>query len=217
MSAAPLLGDIEMAGYNFVPRGYYSCHGVIADIGENPALYSLLGISYGGNGRTTYQLPDFRGVVPMGTGQLRNTGANRQVGWALGYEEVSLSVLHLPSHTHTATAEAQTTVGQVTGNFTARAKNGLGNTDNPNGAYWATGETVSGRETFSVKKAYSTTADTTMAAGAIQMSGNINADATTSVKVTNLPTGGGLPVPILQPSLVTNFIISADGTYPSRS
>lgn len=217
MSAAPLLGDIEMVGCNYASRGYYFCHGQAYPIESNPALYSLLGTMYGGNGRTNFNFPDFRGVVPMGTGPLRNTGIYRQVGSALGFESSYITSSHLPSHTHTATAEAVTTVGKITGNFIARAKSDLGNTDNPDGAYWATGQTESGRDTFSVKKAYSTSADTIMAADAIQMSGNINADATTTVTVTNGSTGGGKPFELYQPSLVINFVMSTVGAYPSRN
>lgn len=65
----PFLGTIAMFGFNFVPRGWAFCNGQIMSIQQNTALFSLLGTTYGGNGTTTFGLPDLRGRVPVGQGQ----------------------------------------------------------------------------------------------------------------------------------------------------
>ncbi|GEK09260.1 phage tail protein [Pseudoalteromonas peptidolytica] len=219
MSAAPLLGDIEMVGYNFIPRGYFACTGGIISISTNTALYSLLGATYGGDGRVSFGLPDFRGRGPVGEG----TGPGlipRMRGGLYGYDHITLTPSHLPAHSHTATATATaTSVAQgFVGNLTVNAKSGLGNTDNADGAYWATGELVNGRVTTPITKAYSTTSDVQMAGGAVEINGEVGqVNTAVDVKVDVGSTGASSPVPNLQPSTVIKFVISEDGTYPSRS
>src|SRR5438874_11208110 len=65
----PFYGEIVMFAGNFAPRGWALCHGQLLAISQNTALFSILGTTYGGNGQTTFALPDFRGRVPVGPGQ----------------------------------------------------------------------------------------------------------------------------------------------------
>ena len=67
--AEPFLGEIRAFGFNFAPRGWAMCNGQILSIAQNTALFSLLGTTYGGNGQTTFGLPDLRGRVPIHLGQ----------------------------------------------------------------------------------------------------------------------------------------------------
>ena len=97
--AEPFLGQIIMFGGNFAPRGWALCDGQLLPISQNTALFSLLGTTYGGNGQTTFALPDLRGRVPlhMGQGPGLSPYTLGQVG---GTEAVTLLVNNLPQHTH---------------------------------------------------------------------------------------------------------------------
>jgi microcystin-dependent protein len=95
----PMLGQIMCAGYNFTPRGWASLDGQLLPISQNSALFSLLGTTYGGDGRTTFALPDMRGrnIVHVGNGPGLTP---RQLGERGGTESVTLTTSNLPSHSH---------------------------------------------------------------------------------------------------------------------
>lgn len=95
------IGNIQMFGFNFAPRGWAQCNGQLLPISQNQALFSLIGTFYGGDGRTTFALPDLRGRVPMHEGTGPGLSPNR-MGQRSGAETTTLSVLNLPSHNHTA-------------------------------------------------------------------------------------------------------------------
>lgn len=97
----PFLGEIRMFGGNFAPRGWAMCNGQILAISTNTALFALLGTTYGGNGQTTFALPDLRGRVPihMGQGPGLSPYSEGQQG---GVENVTLTTTQMPVHTHTA-------------------------------------------------------------------------------------------------------------------
>jgi len=92
----PYLGEIRLFPFNNLPRGWLRCDGAILSISEYQALYSLLGTNYGGNGTTTFALPDLRGVVPMH----RNATISQLVGASGGTETVTLTVAQIPNHNH---------------------------------------------------------------------------------------------------------------------
>ncbi|PYT00799.1 MAG: phage tail protein [Acidobacteria bacterium] len=100
----PFLGEIVMFAGNFAPRGWAFCQGQLLSIAQNTALFSILGTTYGGNGQTTFALPDFRGRVPMGTGQGPGLSP-RTLGEESGTETVTLLSTQMPAHTHTASAQ----------------------------------------------------------------------------------------------------------------
>ncbi len=115
----PFVGEIRMFAGNFAPRGWAFCDGQLLSVSQNDALFSLLGTIYGGDGRTTFGLPDMRGRIPIHAGS--GPGLTpRNLGAKAGVENVTLTVNQLPSHTHPMTAS--TTVssdnnpqGQLTG------------------------------------------------------------------------------------------------------
>ncbi len=98
--AEPFLGQIIMFAGNFAPAGYAFCDGQLMAVSQNDALFSLLGTIYGGDGRTTFGLPDLRGRAPLHMGQGPGL-TNRPLGGKGGSEKVSLGENQLPSHTHT--------------------------------------------------------------------------------------------------------------------
>jgi len=99
----PLLGTIALVGFNFAPRGWAACDGQLLAISQNSALFALLGTTYGGDGRTTFALPDLRGRVAVGEG----TGpglTNKRLGAKYGVERVGIGLINLPSHSHSISA-----------------------------------------------------------------------------------------------------------------
>jgi len=115
----PFIGQIQTFGFNFAPRGWAFCDGQLLPIAQNTALFSLLGTTYGGDGRTTFGLPDLRGraALHMGTGPGLSPAS---LGERDGQEQVSLSVNQLPAHNHAA-----------------QGVNGVGNTNVAAGALWS--------------------------------------------------------------------------------
>ncbi len=112
----PYLGMIALFPYNFAPRGWLTCSGQLLSIAQNSALFSLLGTTYGGDGVTTFALPDLRGRSPVGVGQ--GPGLSQVVlGQVSGVENVSLLVSNLPAHNHLISTVASSTVNNPTGNI----------------------------------------------------------------------------------------------------
>lgn len=95
----PYVGEIRMVGFNFAPRGWAFCDGQLLQVSQNDALFSLLGTIYGGDGRTTFGLPDMRGRIPIHAGNGPGL-SNRRLGSMGGAENVTLTTNELPSHTH---------------------------------------------------------------------------------------------------------------------
>ena len=100
--AEPFIGQLAFFGFNFCPRGWAPAQGQLLSISENTALFSLLGTQYGGDGRTSFALPDLRGRVPLGQGTGPGLSAYR-MGEQGGVEQVTLDQAQMPSHTHPAT------------------------------------------------------------------------------------------------------------------
>ncbi len=97
----PFLSEIRMFGGNFAPVGWALCDGQIMSISQNTALFSLLGTTYGGNGQTTFALPNLQGNVPLGQGPGPGL-SNRNLGEVGGEQAVTLNSTQLPTHVHTA-------------------------------------------------------------------------------------------------------------------
>jgi microcystin-dependent protein len=101
----PFVGEIRMFGFNFAPQGWAQCNGQLVPIAENTALFSLLGTTYGGDGRATFALPDLRSRVPAGQGQGPGLSPYAE-GQAGGAETVTLAVTQMPGHTHPVKASS---------------------------------------------------------------------------------------------------------------
>lgn len=101
--ADPFIGEIKMFAGGFAPRGYALCHGQLLPISQNQALFSLLGTTYGGDGRVTFALPDMRGRAPVH--QVQGPGLTaRTMGQQVGTETVTLSNVQIPAHRHAQSA-----------------------------------------------------------------------------------------------------------------
>ena len=112
----PFLAEVRMVGFNFAPRGWAFCDGQILPINQNQSLYSLLGTTYGGDGRTSFALPDLRGRAPM------HVGNGHREGQKSGEETHTLSANEMPQHNHDAMATNNPAAGDIpTNNVLAQA------------------------------------------------------------------------------------------------
>ena len=103
----PFVGEIRMFAGNFAPRGWAFCDGQLLAVSQNDALFSLLGTIYGGDGRTTFGLPDLRGRIPIHAGHGPGL-SERRLGAKGGEEKVTLTVNQMPSHGHPLHATSTT-------------------------------------------------------------------------------------------------------------
>src|SRR5271166_3436062 len=103
----PFLGQITLFPFNFAPVGWALCEGQLLPIRQYTALFSLLGVQFGGDGRTNFALPDLRGRAPIGQGQGPGL-SDYDIGEAQGVEQVTLNTATIPSHSHGFPAFATT-------------------------------------------------------------------------------------------------------------
>ncbi|GAB3572406.1 phage tail protein [Hymenobacter daeguensis] len=125
LGGTPYLGEIQLFAFGFAPRGWALCEGQILPIAQNAALFSLLGTTYGGNGQTTFALPDMRGRTPRG---VDSSSGNYQLGQRGGGENITLTTAQLPAHTHgylVSNAAATSNVPAGTAAAVASASNDL--------------------------------------------------------------------------------------------
>ena len=112
--AEPFLSEIRLFTFNFPPKGWAFCNGQLLPINQNQALFSLLGTTYGGDGQTTFALPDLRGRAPV------HFGSSFNLGQRAGQEAHTIVMAEMPTHTHQVQASADNpTAGLPTNNFFA--------------------------------------------------------------------------------------------------
>ena len=115
----PFLSEIKIVSFNFPPKGWALCNGQFLPINQNQALFALLGTTYGGNGQTTFALPDLRGRVPI------SMDASHTLGEAAGTSAVTINLQQLPQHFHVGGAtETLADTNNPTGNLLAGVNNG---------------------------------------------------------------------------------------------
>jgi microcystin-dependent protein len=190
----PFVGEIRMAGFDFAPRGWAFCAGQLLAISQYSALFSLLGTKYGGDGRTTFGLPDYRSRSPVGMGHGPGLSLITQ-GEKGGAEHVTVLQTNMPAHTHSTTQlSAAVAIPAVTSSTNVSGTPSVSSILGP--------VTASGR----AAELYSTdAADVTLKPFDAHVTGHTDMS------------GGGLPIDIRNPFLGTNFIIALQGLFPSRS
>lgn len=193
-SQLPFIGEIKIWPINFPPRNWAFCNGQLLSISSNTALFSLIGTTYGGDGRTTFALPDLRGRIPAGVG----TGAGistRNLGQRGGSETKALTVLNMPSHNHII--QSNQAIG---GGIEIIVNSEEGEESDPNNNYLA-GTQEAG---------YSDEAGSGTLKG---LQNNFEIDGS----IICGQAGGSQAFSVLNPYLNLNFIISLSGLFPSRS
>ena len=187
------LGEIILFAGNFPPRTTAFCNGQLLPISQNQALFSILGTTYGGDGRTSFALPDLRSRAPIhpGTGPGLST---RKLGQRSGNEYNNLTLNQMPAHTHTAT---MSTGGGVS--IPVNTTSGDEDEQNPGAGIMAN----TGNDIYS-----SSTANGVYGGAAVPVTG---------AQVQILNTGSSQAVNNMQPFLGVNYIICINGLFPSRS
>ena len=130
MNIDAFLGELRLMSFSRAPKGWAYCQGQLLPINQNQALYSLLGVTYGGNGVTTFALPDLRGRALLGQGKAPS-GTGYSMGQVDGTNQVGLTIDQMPAHQHTLSvtlnngsdADGTTPVGSYPGNATDPANN----------------------------------------------------------------------------------------------
>lgn len=208
----PFVGEISYVAFNFAPEGWLKCDGQILPINQYQALYALIGTSYGGNGTTTFALPDMRGRVPVHQGQ-HPGGSIYTLGQTGGNESTTLTVNQLPAHTHPATANSASNSSVAPG-ATATSTLKAVNSD-------ADQKTASGNALANAKglnSAYSSAApNVSMNTASVETTLNgLGITTTTNTTVIVAPTGNSQPLPLMQPYTVVNCIIAWNGVFPTQ-
>ena len=213
----PFLGEIRWVGFNFAPVGWALCDGQLMSIAQNTALFSLLGTTYGGDGKSTFALPDMRGRVPLHPGQGPGL-SQRLLGEAGGQETVTLTTAQMPSHSHALTSHTHTIPALA---VDVKASSAAATTTSPAGNVLATatiGQGGQGRGrgnggSLHVTEVYNAGPTTvSMAAG----SATTSPGTTGGGSGTTMATGGGAAHENMQPFLGVQCIIALQGIFPSR-
>ncbi|SDC37159.1 phage tail protein [Williamwhitmania taraxaci] len=198
----PFMAQLLLWPMGWAPSYWAQCDGRSMNVAQNSALFSLLGIAFGGNGSSTFNLPDFRGRVPMGLGTRPGTSINYNLANIGGTESMALTTANLPSHTHTAAV----TTTPISVTIKASPAAGTDNVPGTNGsttlaasmAGRATGSTIYNNQTPTV---------------AMNTATDVSGGATT---VVNSTVGNGAAFDNRMPYLAVNFIIALNGIYPTR-
>ncbi|MBE9601763.1 phage tail protein [Pedobacter sp. MC2016-24] len=193
------IGEIRIFAANYAPRDWAFCQGQIIQIRNNTALFSILGTTYGGNGTTTFMLPDFRGRVALGVGQLPG-GSDFVLGQASGAEVHTLSLAEMAAHTHVGTVSGSASLMVSSADSTL--------------AVATAGSVIS-------SPGYTATGGLAKTLGFNNATPNVPLHSD-SVKVSPTPltlaaAGGNAAHNNMQPYLALNHIICMYGIFPSRN
>jgi microcystin-dependent protein len=187
MSTEPFIGEIKIFGFYFAPKYYALCYGQTVAIASNTALFSLIGTTYGGNGQTTFALPDLQGRMAVGQG----TGAGLPsftLGEKIGAVSATMTTANMPAHSHTLNAV----------NIRLRSNSNNGGENTPDGGFPGINNAqgiyagLPGNNEF-------------MAPGSVTIGGSTDM------------TGSGMPFSTTNPYLVMNYCIATQGIFPSRN
>ncbi len=191
----PLIAEIRLFAGNYAPRGWAFCQGQLLPIAENTALFSLLGTTWGGDGRTTFALPDLRGRVPVGTGH-----RPYHLGERGGVERASVYIQQMPSHEHGA--QSSVTVGLKVSTDEGSEH------EPPPGSYLAEGFFAGPNENHRTE-AY-------VPASGASPSVKLDTFNSSQPQATIHNTGESYPHENMQPWLGVQYIIAMQGIYPTR-
>lgn len=205
------IGTIIAWPMEWAPEGWVKCDGSLLPIMQYQALYSLIGIKYGGNGTTNFAVPDLRGRLPMGMGQRPGGSVNYQLGNVNGNENSTITGANLPTHKHGLTA-TNAKIGVSLSGFTVKQpiSQSYGGGIDPTNSYPAKAVDSSGGEVNS----YSTapTANAFMAPATVTGNASVSYDSASCTE----NTGTGTAMYTMPPFQTINYIIAVQGIYPQR-
>lgn len=222
------LGQLLPFAGNYVISGTAAANGDLVPIQQNSALFAVVGINYGGDGRNTFGLPDLRCRVPVGFGTSPSVGSTINIGASAGVSNVTLTAAQMPIHNHPAATSGLAVntsglsvntsgLGVNTSGLTATLKAAGSSGDSQDPAGSPLGQFPNGFVDGG-------TATVPMAASSIQLGGSASITGTASLSgtagvsgtVTVGAAGGSLPVPILNPYVAINWLVVMQGLFPTR-
>lgn len=198
----------------YAPQGWADCVGQTISIQQYTALFALLGTTYGGDGRTTFGIPDLRGRVIVGQGQGPGL-ANYVQGQRAGSENVTLTAAQLPAHSHGATQAASTVSGGSVSGLTLAVSQATSGHETPQPGEYLAAMIAGGGENVSAYIAAASRGYTVPLGGL--SGGSISGATVANGAITIASTGNNQPHPNLQPYLVLRYIICIQGLFPPRS
>lgn len=192
------ISEIRLFAPNFTPRSWLACDGQMMSIAQNPAMFALLGTSFGGNGVSTFGIPDLRGRTAVGSGLSTVSGNSYQLGYMAGNETVTLNTSQMPGHTHPTNVPSAT--------LRVSVSNAVADTVVPTNGSSIGASSVPGRTPTPASGFNAATPDIDLSAGSLAFG------------PTNYGISGGTnPHNNLQPYLGLNYIICQFGIFPSRN
>lgn len=204
----PFTGQIQAFGFNFAPRSWGFCSGALLSPASNQALFSLISTFYGGDGRTTFALPNLVSRTPIGFNMGNSPGlVPFNIGNTGGRQQHSLQINEMPTHNHAATF---TPFGGNPAELQASTEDGDASLPSA-GAYLAQPSELPGPDTREQIYKTDPSAASLVSLGGVSGGGNSGG----TVAVAN--TGGNQAFSVLNPFLAVNFCIAMQGLYPSRS
>ena len=208
------IGFITAFPWAWAPRDWSTCQGQTIQVQQNTALFALLGTAFGGNGQTTFLLPELRGRQIIGDGQSQATGTVFNFAQKGGAETVVLNTSQTPvtPHTHTATFTPGASGSSNLSVSTAAPSAATPLLTNGQTAYLA--NSAAGGAGNALKGLYTTTAPTAGATATIPVNGG-GGSGTVTVNPTTAPAAAS--VPLMNPYLALNFCIAINGLFPSRN
>ncbi|MCP4221474.1 MAG: hypothetical protein GY765_43015 [bacterium] len=215
--AEPLMTQISLYACNFPPNQWKWCTGELMTISTYQSLFSLLGTNFGGDGRTSFGLPDLRGRMPIGTGTSDIT-STRVIGNTGGSQTVYLDINTIPSHTHTSDGHG-TTTGHLNGspntNSAVKCNNTTSNTTNPMGKVW--GKFDSEDSVYADEPGDSDEMHVGLIGANVDMS-TVQVNVDTDLHSIELESAGyGIDHENSMPYLAVPYCIAVVGLYPSRN
>ncbi|UPZ14702.1 phage tail protein [Flavobacterium humidisoli] len=183
-----LMGTIKIFAGNFAPKGYMLCAGQLLSVAQNSALFAILGTTYGGNGTTTFALPNLQGVVPIGQGNNPAAGGAYTLGEVGGTPNTNILTSNLPAHNHVGPGTISVTSAEATDSTPVQ------------GASIA----VPGQL---VARVFTPTLGFATSTPSVKLLSEVTTGAT----------GNNVPINNMQPYLAINYIICVSGIFPSRN
>ena len=203
--AQPMLGEIRFVGFGFAPQGWASCDGQLMSVAQNPDLFALLGNKFGGNGVTTFALPDLRGRAPVHAGQ--GTGLSlRVLAEKGGAESHTLSVAEMPVHSHAVNDHIHP-IPSLTVDL--RGSSAAATSTSAAGNVLATAAMAGGGGSKITNIYTAGPSDVSLAAGSTTVAGDTSPAAATTTSA-----GGGQAYSIAPPYLTLKCIIAIQGVVP---
>ncbi|MFD2288922.1 hypothetical protein GJU39_14755 [Pedobacter petrophilus] len=203
------LGMVRTFAGSFAPRGFMGCNGQLLSISTNSALYAILGVSFGGDGRTTFSLPNMAGRTAIGTGSA--AFGTYTIGQVAGSPTTTLTILNMPAHNHAAVFAGSGSSVTIPAP-TIKASSAVGTAAAPSTAANTLGQLVVPRST-GVAMYNNALPDTELNVGSQPSSATVTPTGTITVGIN----GSSQPVNIANPYVALTMVIVVEGLFPSRN